>query len=105
MSDAQVVLVTVPSPAVAARIATAVVRERLAACVNIVPGVRSVYVWKGRVRDDRELLLVMKTTRGRYAELERRVKALHPFEVPEVVALRIRRGSAAYLKWIRDTVC
>jgi periplasmic divalent cation tolerance protein len=104
MSDVLAVLVTVPSPSIAARIATAAVKERLAACVNIVPGVRSVYVWKGKVCDDRELLLVLKTTRGRYPELERRIRALHPYEVPEIVALPVRRGSRAYLKWIRESV-
>jgi periplasmic divalent cation tolerance protein len=104
MSDIQVVFITVPNTATAARIATAVVRERLAACANIVPGVRSIYLWEGKVRDDRELLLVMKTTRRRYEALERRVKALHPYEIPEVIALPVGRGSGAYLKWVRESV-
>jgi periplasmic divalent cation tolerance protein len=101
MSGVLVALVTVPTRAVGTRIAKALVEERLAACVNIVPGVRSIYAWKGRVCDDRELLLVIKTTRGRYAALERRVKAMHPYEVPEVIALPIVRGSSGYLKWVR----
>jgi periplasmic divalent cation tolerance protein len=104
MSDVLITLVTVPSPPIAARIATALVKERLAACVNVVPGVRSIYAWKGKVCDDRELLLVIKTTRRRYLELERRVKALHPYKVPEVIAVPVRRGSAEYLAWLRESV-
>jgi len=103
MSDVLAVLVTVPSPAIAARIGTALVKEGLAACVNVVPGVRSIYAWQGKVCDDRELMLVIKTTRRRYAELERRVKALHPYRVPEVIALPVRLGSAAYLRWVRQS--
>jgi len=104
MGDVLIVLVTVPSPPIAARIATALVKERLAACVNAVPGVRSIYAWQGKVCDDRELLLVIKTTVARYPALEARVKALHPYKVPEVIALRVKRGSEAYLKWVQETV-
>jgi periplasmic divalent cation tolerance protein len=104
MSDVLVVLVTVPSPPIAARIATALVKEKLAACVNVVPGVRSIYVWKGKVCDGKELLLAIKTTRARYPEVERRVKELHPYSVPEVIALPVARGSAAYLAWVREGV-
>lgn len=104
MSDVLAVLVTVPSAPIAARIGTALVKERLAACVNVVPGVRSIYVWQGKVCDDRELMLVVKTTRARYPELERRVKSLHPYKVPEVIALPVKRGSAAYLAWVRQAV-
>ena len=104
MSEAQIVFVTVPTHAVGLRIAKAVVAERLAACVNLLPGVRSIYAWKGKVCDDRELLLIMKTTRARYAALERRVKALHPYDVPEVIAMRVVRGSRDYLRWVGESV-
>jgi periplasmic divalent cation tolerance protein len=104
MSDVLVVLVTVPSPPIAARIATALVQGRLAACVNVVPGVRSIYAWEGKVCDDREMLLAIKTTAARYPDVEAKVKALHPYKVPEVIALRVKRGSEAYLKWVRDSV-
>jgi periplasmic divalent cation tolerance protein len=100
MTDALVVLVTTPSPERAAEIARALVEERLAACGNVVPGLRSIYRWEGKVQDDAEALLVLKTTRGRFEALRDRVLALHPYEVPEVLALTVEDGSAKYLAWI-----
>jgi periplasmic divalent cation tolerance protein len=100
MQDALVVLVTAPSPEKAAEIARALVGERLAACGNVVPAIRSIYRWEGKVHDDAEALLVLKTTRGRFEALRDRVLALHPYDVPEVVALPVEAGSAAYLDWI-----
>jgi periplasmic divalent cation tolerance protein len=100
MTDALVVLVTTPSPERAAEIARAVVEERLAACGNVVPGVRSIYRWEGKVQDDAEALLVLKTTRARFEALRDRVLALHPYEVPEVIAIPVEAGSARYLEWI-----
>jgi periplasmic divalent cation tolerance protein len=102
MTDALVVLVTTPSAERAAEIARAVVEERLAACGNVVPGLRSIYRWEGKVQDDAEALLVLKTTRARFDALRDRVLALHPYEVPEVIALPIEAGSARYLAWIAD---
>ena len=102
--DALVVLVTAPTPERAAEIARALVEERLAACGNVVPGLRSIYRWEGKVQDDPEALLVLKTTRARFEALRDRVLALHPYEVPEVLALPVEAGSAAYLAWIgRET--
>jgi periplasmic divalent cation tolerance protein len=100
MQDALIVLVTAPSPEKAAEIARALVGERLAACGNVVPAIRSIYRWEGKVHDDAEALLVLKTTRGRFEALRDRVLALHPYDVPEVVALPVEAGSAAYLDWI-----
>jgi periplasmic divalent cation tolerance protein len=102
MTDALVVLVTTPSPERAAEIARAVVDERLAACGNVVPGLRSIYRWEGKVQDEEEALLVLKTTRARFEALRDRVLALHPYEVPEVIALPVEAGSARYLAWIAD---
>jgi periplasmic divalent cation tolerance protein len=99
-SDAIVVLVTVPTAERAAEIARALVEERLAACGNVVPGLRSIYRWEGRVQEDDEVLLLLKTTRGRFEALRDRVLALHPYDVPEVIALPVEAGSAAYLGWI-----
>jgi uncharacterized protein involved in tolerance to divalent cations len=99
--DEIVVLVTVPSAEEGGRIAEAIVGERLAACVNIVGPIRSVYRWEGQVARDEEHLLVVKTIGGRYPVLEARLLELHPYDVPEVIALPIRAGSAAYLAWIR----
>jgi periplasmic divalent cation tolerance protein len=100
MTDALVVLVTAPTPERAAEIARAVVEERLAACGNVVPGLRSIYRWEGKVQEDAEALLVLKTTRARFEALRDRVLALHPYEVPEVIALPVEAGSARYLAWI-----
>jgi periplasmic divalent cation tolerance protein len=99
-TDALVVLVTTPTAEKAAEIARAVVDERLAACGNVVPGLRSIYRWQGQVQDDAEVLLLLKTTGARFEALRDRVLALHPYEVPEVIAVRVEAGSAAYLAWI-----
>ena len=95
-----VVLVTAPDEAVATEIARALVGESLAACVNIVPGLRSIYRWQGKVEDEREVMLLIKTRREMFVRIEGRVKALHPYSVPEIIALPIRGGSAEYLAWI-----
>jgi periplasmic divalent cation tolerance protein len=99
-TDALVVLVTTPTPERAAEIARAVVEERLAACGNVVPGLRSIYRWEGQIQDEGEALLVLKTTRARFEALKERVRALHPYQVPEVIALPVQAGSAPYLAWI-----
>ena len=100
MTDAVVVLVTTPTPERAAELARTLVEERLAACGNVVPGLRSIYRWEGKVQDEAEALLVLKTTRARFEALRDRVLALHPYEVPEVIALPVEAGSARYLAWI-----
>jgi periplasmic divalent cation tolerance protein len=100
MTDVLVVLVTTPTPERAAEIARALVEERLAACGNVLPAIRSIYRWEGKVQDEAEALLVLKTTRARLEALRARVLALHPYEVPEVIALPVEAGSEAYLAWI-----
>lgn len=102
MSNELLVLVTVPAREVGESIAEALVGEQLAACVNIVGPIRSIYRWQGEISRDDELLLLIKTTRARYAALEARILTLHPYEVPEVIALPIEMGSADYLAWIRS---
>ena len=104
MSHELLVLVTAPNEDEARRIANALVQERLAACVNIMAAVESVYRWEGRVTTDRETLLIIKTTDERYEELEQRVKELHSYSTPEVIAFKIERGSSEYLSWLRDSV-
>ena len=98
--DARVVLMTAPDQEVAQRIARTLVEERLAACVNLIPGVRSIYRWQGSVEDDAEILLLAKTGRARCAALAARVQALHPYELPEIVVLPVDGGSQRYLDWI-----
>lgn len=97
-----VVFCAVPNREVGEAIAEAVVGERLAACVNLLPGVRSVYRWKGEVQRDDEVLAVMKTTAGRFEALRARVCALHPYELPEVLAVSSGPAHLPYLAWVRD---
>jgi periplasmic divalent cation tolerance protein len=99
-----VVLCTCPDRGIAELIAETLVGERLAACVNILPEITSIYRWEGRQQHDRELLLVIKTAETLYAELEGRIRALHPYQVVEVIALPIRKGAADYLDWIHASV-
>lgn len=89
-----------PDEATAARIARALVEDRLAACVNRLPGVRSTYRWQGAVHDDAEVLLLIKTTRGRLPALRERLPALHPYELPELIAVEVTGGLPAYLDWV-----
>ncbi len=94
------ILCTCPDLATAERIAETVVGERLAACANIVPGLTSIYRWHGQVQRDSELLLLIKTREAVYSLLEARIRELHAYQVPEIIALPIQTGSAAYLDWI-----
>ena len=103
MDDNLIVLVTAPHDELANRIATALVEERLAACVNIVSGIQSIYRWEGAVTRDREVLMIIKTASDRYAEVERRVKELHSYSTPEVIAVRIDQGSVEYLNWLVES--
>ena len=93
---------TFPSAEVAAEVARALVGEQLAACVNLVPNVRSIYRWQGAIEDATETLAVIKTTEDRLAAMQARLVALHPYDVPEVIALPIAGGHAAYLAWVTD---
>lgn len=102
MSDVRVVLITAPSGDVAERLARDLVEQRLAACVNIVSGVRSIYRWKGAIEDDREDLLFIKTTENRVVELIARVRTIHPYTVPEIIALPVVAGSESYLRWVEE---
>jgi len=100
MSEHVVVLVTAPTVEVAAEIARALVGDGLAACVNIVPEIRSIYRWQGELCDDGEVLCVVKARAERFEALRARVVSLHPYEVPEIIALPLVAGHAPYLAWI-----
>ena len=103
-SDAIVILVTTGSTAEARRIAIALVEQRLAACVQILSEMLSVYRWQDAVRHDPEYLLLIKTTAAHFAEIETEVRALHSYTTPEIIALPIMRGSQPYLEWLQTEV-
>jgi len=88
----------------ARRIARKLIESRLAACVNVMPGVRSCYVWEGKLTWSEEVLLVMKTTREEFERLEKRVRELHSYEVPEIVGVKVEVGFEKYLDWVRGNV-
>ena len=98
------VLTTCPDEAVAARMARDLVESGLAACVSRIGPVHSTYRWQGALQDEPEVLLVIKTVSTRYSELEMRLKSLHPYDVPEIVALPVTAGSAEYLSWLQGAV-
>ncbi len=102
-TGAIIVLVTCPDEASARDIATRVVEEHLAACVNVVPGVHSVFWWEDRVQQADEVLCVMKSTAQHWDALCEQVVALHPYDTPEVIALNVDHGLQAYLSWIRSS--
>jgi periplasmic divalent cation tolerance protein len=104
-SEVLIVLSTLPNPDKAAEIARILVEEQLAACVNIVPAVRSIYRWEGAIADDSETLAIIKTTRDRYDQVAARIVQLHPYELPEVIGLPLVAGHAPYLAWVAGSVC
>jgi periplasmic divalent cation tolerance protein len=97
------VLCTVPDADTGQRIARTVVHEGLAACVNLLPGITSVYSWQGQVQENPELLLIIKTSQARYLALQQRIKELHPYQVPEIIAHKIDLGLPEYLDWIASS--
>ncbi|OQW71916.1 MAG: divalent-cation tolerance protein CutA [Proteobacteria bacterium ST_bin11] len=96
----QLILCTCPDEAVADKLAGMLISQKLAACVNILPGVRSVYEWQGQIETAQEHLLLIKSHQDRYAAIEATLKSLHPYQLPEIIAVAIERGSLDYLKWI-----
>ena len=104
MTTAVVVLVTAPTADSAAEIARALVEEGLVACGNVVPAIRSIYRWEGKVQDDAEALLVLKTERRLVPALKARLPELHPYQVPELLVLPVEDGLAPYLEWVAASV-
>jgi periplasmic divalent cation tolerance protein len=98
-----VAFVTCP-PDKADALATSLVESRLAACVNIISKITSVYTWEGKLNKDSESLLIIKTNRKTYDAFEKRVKELHPYDVPEIICVPIELGSSAYLAWLNQSV-
>lgn len=98
-----VIFITAPNEDEAARIARSLVEARLAACANIVRNIRSIYTWQGSVQDDTEVLMVVKTREVLFEAVSDRVRELHSYDVPEIIALPIIDGSPDYLKWLRGS--
>mgnify|MGYP001823933249 CR=1 FL=1 len=101
-SDIQIVLCTVPDQETGGQIADRLVEYRLAACVNLIAGLESIYSWKGEIRRDSECLLMIKGLRSDYEQLERTLRELHPYELPEIIAVPVSSGLAEYLAWVRN---
>jgi periplasmic divalent cation tolerance protein len=102
MSDPIVVLVTCGSEEEATKIANSLVEARLAACVNMISPLRSIYRWEEKIWDEKEWMLIIKTQKRRFEDLEKKVKSLHSYSVPEIIALPISEGSASYLNWLEE---
>jgi periplasmic divalent cation tolerance protein len=101
-----VVLVTAANQEEAVRIGKEMVNAKLAACANIIPGVQSIYRWKGKVTKAQESLLILKSTQPRYRALEKAIKAMHTYEIPEIIALPVEKGLDLYMGWVRsETHC
>jgi len=100
-----VILVTVASQEEAVRIGEGVVKAKLAACANVVPGIQSIYRWKGKVVKSQEFLLILKSSKARYSELEKAINAMHTYEIPEIIALPVKEGLDRYLRWVRTETC
>lgn len=103
MSDtALIVLCTCPDGQTAERLASALVEQQLAACVNVLPGIRSFYRWEGRLEQADEIQLIIKTMRSAWPRVEQFIQQQHPYEVPEILAIPVTAGLPAYLKWLED---
>ena len=98
-----VVLITAPKEEDAVVIARALVEQKLAACVNIVGNIRSIYSWQGKIEDASEVLMIAKTQQIHFDALSKKVKELHSYDVPEIIALPILKGSVDYLEWIKES--
>lgn len=104
MTEVLMVFTTFPNPDDAARIARTLVEERLVACVNLVPGARSIYHWKGEVADEGEVVALMKTRKQDWTALVSRLHELHPYTVPECLAVRVAAGAPKYLAWLDEVL-
>lgn len=99
-----VVLNTCPDKDTANKIAASLVEKRLCACVNIIPGIESVYRWKGKVETDKEHLLIIKSTKEAYPYIEKHIQDNHPYELPEIIAVSLENGLPGYLSWIDENI-
>ncbi|MCH7228473.1 divalent-cation tolerance protein CutA [Haloferula sp. A504] len=103
-NEVLVVLCTFPDEERARQIGALLVEKQAAACVNVVPGLRSIYRWEGKVQEDAEVLGIIKTTREAYVRMEALLLEAHPYETPEILALPVEAGAQAYLRWVGENV-
>lgn len=103
-SEYLIIFCTVPDEDTALKISNKIVKEKLAACCNVIKGIRSIYFWKDKMCDDSEFLLIIKTKKSAYKKLEDRIKNLHPYQVPEILGISINQGVEQYLKWVDENV-
>lgn len=103
MTDISVILVTAGSGEEASKIARTLVEEKLVACVNIVPRIRSIYWWQGEVCDEEEVLMIMKSPTSNFPSIQNRVRELHSYEVPEIITFPIAQGLPEYLNWVMES--
>ncbi len=99
-----IVICTSPSAKISIQIAEECIKKRIAACCNIVPGITSVYEWQGKIEKSDEQLLILKSTEENFKALENTINSLHPYDVPEIISLKISNGNEPYLKWIKQTI-
>lgn len=104
MTDFRIAFVTHPDLPTARRLAKIIVEEKLCACANLIPTMQSIYMWKGNMEESSEVLMIIKTHESKLAELEKRLRELHPYEVFEFIAITIDSGHAQYLNWVTDTL-
>lgn len=95
-------MITAPNEDEAVKISKILVEEKLAACVNILKDIRSIYFWQGKIEDEQEVLMIVKTKSELFEELEKKVKSLHSYTVPEIIGIKIKKGSESYLNWISE---
>lgn len=100
--DYMLVLITAPNEDEAVKISKVLVEEKLAGCINILKDIRSIYSWQDKIEDEPEVLMIVKTKSELFEELEKRVKSLHSYTVPEIIGIKIKRGSESYLNWLSE---
>jgi len=101
----QIILCTCPNKKTAEDLASLLIKQKLAACINIIPGITSVYEWQGKIETSQEHLMLIKSHTNKYEAIESTIKTIHPYELPEIIAVPIERGHPDYLQWINKCLC
>ncbi|ACI19651.1 divalent-cation tolerance protein CutA [Dictyoglomus thermophilum] len=97
-------IVTIDTWENAERISNILLDEKLSACINIIPGVKSIYIWQGEKKSDDEVIMLIKTEKNKFPDLVKRIKELHPYELPEIIGIPINYGLPEYLEWVKDSL-